>query len=150
MEKEEQILPEQQESLSRFERAGGLWPLIILMLIAAAVSVSILGSTPSDGLGTIGPTPSPDENRQTRIYTISYRAGVFSPTNLRIHVGDTVRFKNESIFGVHITCDQLAGFDSISEVPQNSTFSYTFSEVGIFEYHNEGDPDETGTIIVKD
>ena len=66
-----------------------------------------------------------------------------------------VRFKNESFFGIHMVTDphprhdDLPGFDSIADIPQNSYFSFTFSSKGIFGYHNENDPEEGGTIIVR-
>ena len=125
------------------------WLLIIIMLVMLAGAVTIL-SNPEDLTSQI-PTITPSESRQPRIYTVSYKGGVFSPTNLRIHAGDTVRFKNEGFFGVRVITDnnQLPGFDSVGNIPQSSYFSYTFAEKGIFGYHNNDKPDEQGTIIVR-
>ena len=125
------------------------WLLIIIMLMMLAGAVTILGN--SDNLASQMPTITPAESRQPRIYTISYRGGVFSPTNLRIHAGDTVRFKNDGFFGIRIITDnnQLPGFDSVGDIPQSSYFSYTFAEKGIFGYHNNNKPEEQGTIIVR-
>jgi len=105
----------------------------------------------SEDLSSKIPTPSPELTRQPRVYTVSYRGGVFSPTNLRIHAGDTVRFRNDAFFGIRVVTDnnQLPGFDSIGDIPQDSYFSYTFAEKGIFGYHNESKPEEQGTIIVR-
>ena len=97
-------------------------------------------------------TPTPVE-REPRFYTIIYKSGVFSPTNLRIHSGDTVRFKNDSYFGIKIISDQTNNqvpiFDSVGNIPQGSYFSYTFSEKGIFGYHIDENPEQQGTIIVR-
>ncbi|OGN09232.1 MAG: hypothetical protein A3C61_03485 [Candidatus Yanofskybacteria bacterium RIFCSPHIGHO2_02_FULL_39_10] len=125
------------------------WLLIIIMLMMLAGAVTILGN--SDNLVSQMPTITPTESRQPRIYTVSYRGGVFSPTNLRIHAGDTVRFKNDGFFGIRIITDnnQLPGFDSVGDIPQSSYFSYTFAEKGIFGYHNNNKPEEQGTIIVR-
>ncbi|MBI2065056.1 MAG: hypothetical protein HYT62_03340 [Candidatus Yanofskybacteria bacterium] len=125
------------------------WLLIIIMLIMLAGAVTVL-SDPGN-LASHIPTVTPTASRQPRIYTVSYRGGVFSPTNLRIHAGDTVRFKNEGFFGVRVVTDnnQLPGFDSVGDIPQSSYFSYTFAEKGIFGYHNNDRPDEQGTIIVR-
>lgn len=122
-----------------------------MLLLAGAVRIM---SEPQNLASKI-PTPTPRETREPRFYTVSYRSGVFSPTNLRIHAGDTVRFKNESFFSIHVISDphpahnQLPGFDSVGDIPQGSYFSYTFSEKGIFGYHNEKKPEEQGTIIVR-
>ena len=125
------------------------WLLIIVLLIMLAGAVTVL-SDPGDSTSHI-PTVTPTASRQPRVYTVSYRGGVFSPTNLRIHAGDTVRFKNEGFFGVRVVTDnnQLPGFDSVGDIPQSSYFSYTFAEKGIFGYHNNDRPDEQGTIIVR-
>jgi len=138
------------------ENSSSLWPLIILVLIGAAVAVSILGNANSEPLDATvnGSLELPLAlEHPPRIYTVSYRAGVFSPTNLRIHAGDTVRFKNESIFSLRIVSDlqhdSLPGFDSLGDIPQGSIFSFTFTIQGIFGYHNQRNIEETGTIIVK-
>jgi len=133
------------------------WVLIIILLILFGISVSVFSKkSPAPALpGNTDPAPSA-EARMPRIYNVSYRAGVFSPTNLRIHVGDTVRFKNEGFYPIRVTSDSstpdrkdLPGFDSIGDIPQNSYFSFTFSATGIFGYHNERDTGEAGTIIVR-
>lgn len=129
------------------------WILIIIMLLLLGGSIQILGD--SRDLSSNIPSVTPEITREPRFYTISYKSGVFSPTNLRIHAGDTVRFKNESFFGIRIVSDphsahnQLLGLDSVGDIPQGSYFSYTFSEKGIFGYHNEKKPEEAGTIIVR-
>ena len=93
--------------------------------------------------------PSTPETREPRMYSVSYKNGVFSPTNLRIHAGDTVRFKNEGLFGIRILSGSYIGFDSIGDIPQGSYFSFTFAAKGIFDYSNNKNPDEKGTIIVR-
>lgn len=90
-----------------------------------------------------------------RTYTVYYTSGVFSPTNLQINVGDTVRFVNDSLFPIRVVSDPhpghdtLPGFDSISEIPPQGIFSFTFTKRGIFDYHNERKVEQKGTIIVK-
>ena len=129
------------------------WILIVFLLLLSVGAVKFLSN--SNDLVSRIPTPTPEEIRQPRFYTVSYRGGVFSPTNLRIHAGDTVRFKNESFFGIRIISDphpthnQLPGLDSVGDIPQGSYFSYTFSEKGIFGYHNEKKSEEAGMIIVR-
>ena len=97
----------------------------------------------------------PNEQRNGRVYTVFYTSGLFSPTNLQINVGDTVRFKNDSLSSIrlisdpHPEHDELPGLDSISNVPSQGLFSYTFVVRGIFGYHNEKNPNQQGTIIVK-
>lgn len=143
-----------QNSLSeRRPNPAVFWVLIIVMLLMLAGSIKVLGK-PSELSSNI-PTPLPEESREPRFYTVSYKSGVFSPTNLRIHAGDTVRFKNDSFFSIRVVSDpqtqgsQIPMFDSVGDIPQGSYFSYTFAEKGIFGYHNEKKPQEQGTIIVR-
>jgi len=127
------------------------WVLIIILLALSALSINMLSENHLQKMASAVPTPTPEITREPRFYTVTYRGGVFSPTNLRIHSGDTVRFKNDSFFGIRIITDnnQLLGFDSVGGIPQGSYFSFTFAEKGIFGYHNYDDPDEQGTIIVR-
>lgn len=131
------------------------WVLIATLLLAAGGAVKMLGKS-SDLVSRLPTTPSVSEEiRQPRFYNVSYRNGVFSPTNLRIKAGDTVRFKNEGFFSIHVASDpnstnnKLPGFDSVGDIPQGSYFSYTFAEKGIFDYYNIKKPEERGTIIVR-
>jgi len=137
---------------SRHHNPAVFWLLIVIMLIILAGAVTILDGPINVASQTSQvPATTPEVNLQPRIYTISYQGGVFSPTNLRIHAGDTVRLKNEGFFGIRVITDnnQLPGFDSIGDIPQGSYFSYTFAEKGIFGYHNSNKPDEQGTVIVR-
>ena len=148
---EPQLAVKRKDKVPTLNAPGLIWLLIVVLLVLMGLAVSILGD--SQGLGgavpAISEEPTPTETRQPRIYTVSYKNGVFSPTNLRIHAGDTVRFKNESLFSIRILSDSYLGFDSVGEIPQGSFFSFTFAAKGIFDYHNYGNAEEKGTIIVR-
>lgn len=135
---------------------GVLWFLIVAMLVLLAVSVSFFNDGQSAAVSiSRSPFPSEEDETQSRVYTVSYKGGVFSPTNLRIRAGDTVRFKNDGILSIKILSDPepeqyfLPGFDSIGDVPQGSFFSFTFATKGIFGYHNGKSPSEKGIVIVR-
>ena len=125
------------------------WVLIIVLLAGFAAAIVTLGGSGRPISQSL--TPAPLASREPRFYTVTYKSGVFSPTNLRIHSGDTVRFKNDGFFSIRIMTDnnQLPGFDSIGDIPQGSYFSFTFAEKGIFGYHNVKNQDEQATIIVR-
>ena len=136
----------------RKKNAPGIsWLAVILLLILLALSVMIFGAPQNGATSTVAPvvSDSPTPTMVARIYTVSYDSGVFSPTNLRIHAGDTVRFKNDSIFPIHVVSEDLVGFDSVGDVPQGSYFSFTFAARGTFSYHNTHNTDQAGTIIVR-
>lgn len=134
------------------EPASVFWVFIILILGLFVVSVMFFTKGQefdlADRDSTLSTMDQKDE-RDSRVYTVTYKNGVFSPTNLRIHMGDTVRFKNDDIFSIHIYSESLPGFDSVGTIPRGGVFSYTFSSRGIFQYYNERDADEAGTVIVR-
>lgn len=135
------------------EPANVFWIFIILILGLFVVSVMFFtrGQVVElpDKKTTLSVLNSPDIDRDFRVYTVSYKNGVFSPTNLRIRMGDTVRFKNDGILPIRIISESLPGFDSIGAIPRGGVFSYTFSSRGIFQYHNGRNEDEMGTVIVR-
>ena len=137
------------EISNRHHNPALFWMLIVVLLALSGVAIQILGTKPN--LSSQISTPTPQMTREPRFYTVTYKSRVFSPTNLRIHSGDTVKFKNDGFFGIRVMTDndQLPGFDSVGDIPQGSYFSYTFAEKGIFGYHNGEDIEEQGTIIVR-
>lgn len=131
-----------------------LWVLIFVILALIAVAVSLLGPEPSAPLPVVDVSFTPTPSRESRIYTVRYRSGVFSPTNLRIHAGDTVRFLNDGGDALRIIADLQPGsrvpeFDSVGLVEAASYFSYTFPTVGEYAYHNYDKGSEAGVILVR-
>ena len=123
---------------------GAIWLVIILVLIGFVSAVLYFNSKNPVPIAGNSQVLSGRLNnaRQPRIYTVFYGLGVFSPTNLRIHIGDSVRFQNDSNVPIHVISDStdndldLPGFDSVGDVPPKGVFTFTFSQAGIFGYHN--------------
>lgn len=136
------------------EPHGLPWILIVLLLVLLSVAVLYFGKNinyqPASAVKGNGSTV-----RSPRTYSIFYSGGVFSPTNLRIHSGDTVKFQNNGFFGIRIAPntekdqENGIGFSNIGEIMPKNSFSYTFSTAGIFNYHNEKNPNEAGAIIIR-
>lgn len=158
---EPQLVVKKDNKLRPLNGPGVFWLLIVLVLVLTGFAVSTLDK-PGEIKNNSKDQPSSSplkssilEARKPRIYTVTYKGGVFSPTNLRIHAGDTVRFKNGGFFSIRIASDpdseynQIAGFDSIGDIPQGSYFAFTFAAQGIFGYYNVNNSDEKGTIIVR-
>ncbi len=129
-----------------------LGALILCVLLLLALAVAVLGT---DAPAEPAPTASATPQRESRTYTVTYRFEVFSPTNLRVHVGDTVRFQNDSSGPIRIIGDVQVGkrvpeFDSVALIEPDDYFSYTFARAGVFGYHTEADPNQAGVIIVRE
>lgn len=134
---------------------GAIWLFIILVLIGFAAATIYFGRGNKD-LAAVQPSANlPTPTRQARVYTVYYGLGVFSPTNIRIHVGDSVKFQNDGNLSIRVVSDrvsgvpELAGFDSVNDVPPEDSFTFIFTEAGTFGYHNGRNPNEEGTIIVR-
>ena len=129
-----------------------LWFLIILALTLFTGSLFYFGK---DAASNQQANLNGGGNYLGKVYTVYQTKGVFSPTNLQINVGDTVRFLNDGLTPMRVASDphpehsDLPGFDSVSEIPPQGIFSFTFSKRGIFDYHNERKPEQKGTVIVK-
>lgn len=130
---------------------GYFWLIIVLLLAALSISVTFFSRGNRYDLSALAgqPQPTKEAERAPRIYTVSYKNGTFSPTNIRIKAGDTVRFENHGLFGIRILSDDLTGFDSIGPVPAGGVFTYTFTSRGIFTYFNEKESEQTGKVIVR-
>lgn len=142
-------MPEESE----LQPEGRIWLLVILMLVVFAGSLFYFTRRNPDIFNSDQQARiNQNNNRQTRVYTVFYSTGVFSPTNLRIHVGDTVKFQNDSGQPIHISPDKPnnpVGFDSIGDIPPGSSFAYTFGKQGVFDYYNNLNKNERGTVIVR-
>ena len=142
--------------MSDSQPKGAIWFVIILVLLGFVFSVVYFGRH-DPNLANGGPLSStkPSTSRQPRVYTVFYGLGVFSPTNIRIHVGDSVRFQNDSKASIRVVSDvtngtpDLPGFDSVGDIQPGGVFTYTFSTAGIFGYNNVKEPSEEGTVIVR-
>jgi plastocyanin len=137
---------------TEYKPDGKMWLFVLLVCILFGGSLLYFGRNRGIDLQPIiTGTPA----RQSRVYTVYYNTGVFSPTNLRIHAGDSVKFLNESNDKLHVITDStnnvpdLAGFDSIGSIPSQGSFTYTFAVAGSFGYHNDLDKAERGMVIVR-
>ncbi len=135
---------------------GAIWLFIVLVLIGFAAATMYFGRDNKDLAAAVQPSVNrPASTRQPRLYTVYYGLGVFSPTNIRIHVGDSVKFQNDSNMPIRIVSDrvsgvpELAGFDSVNDIPPKDSYTFTFTESGIFGYHNGKNPSDEGTVIVR-
>ncbi|MEK7615818.1 MAG: hypothetical protein AAB420_01250 [Patescibacteria group bacterium] len=112
------------------------WFFIFVVLISFTTAVFFFGK------------PSPNEPAhiglpESRSYVITYRDGVFSPTNLRIRSRDSITFRNDSLRVIAIP-----EFNS-GEISPRGDYTRVFSTPGVYSYTNQFQPKEDGMIIVQ-
>ncbi len=83
-----------------------------------------------------------------KTYTVNIQNFAFSPAEITIKKGDTVKWTNLDSVSHTVTSDN-GKFDS-GLLSQNASWSRTFSEAGTFEYHCTPHPYMTAKIIVEE
>ncbi len=87
--------------------------------------------------------------------TVVYGDNGFAPKAMTVGVGTTVTWKNTGnrtmwvVSAVHPTHQELPGFDQLTATGNGTTYSYTFTKVGTWRYHNHVSPGDTGTVVVE-
>lgn len=85
---------------------------------------------------------------------VSLSENGFVPNVLTVRVGTTITWTNNSsknmwvASALHPTHQELPGFDQLKAVGKGGQYSYEFTKVGTWKYHNHQDPLITGTVIV--
>ena len=111
----------------------------------------------------IAPPQPPSNPITSSSATVTYTDSGFSPATIPIKKGDTVIFKNTAsddmrvssnphpIHNGYPTTGGCVGstFDSCSTIHPGSSWSFTFTFVGKWGYHNHLNPSEGGTVIVQ-
>jgi plastocyanin len=86
---------------------------------------------------------------------VKYTDSGWDPSTLTIKSGETVTFENDSsddawpASNVHPTHLLYPGFDAKKPLLHGDSYSFTFTKVGSWGYHNHLEPDVQGTIVVK-
>lgn len=89
-------------------------------------------------------------------YISSFGLKSFSPREVTIKVGQTVRWTNETSGGMWIASDphplhtDLPELDKKSSVSPGQSWEFTFTNPGTYGYHNHLSPSKTGTVIVTE
>ncbi len=103
------------------------------------------GPSPSTGDTTVGP----------KTYTIDYSSSCYSPANQTIKQGDTIKFTNSSNKNMWPASDNHPShtiypeFDPDTSITPGSSWSFTFTKTGSWDYHDHNKPGCTGTITVN-
>ncbi len=130
---------------------GGSWFAIIFLLAIFTVAVFVL-SKDSPAFTSSGWTSNGTAKLASRRYVVTYRSGVFSPTNLRVDKHDIIVFSNQSNSDLHIDSNDTSAADDMIRgkvIPSGKNVEVTFSLSGQVRYFNKENDSESGTIIIK-
>jgi plastocyanin len=120
--------------------------IAILPLIAAACNKSSNSATSNSG-GT-------NQAVQSGTAEIDMTDSGFSPSNITVKSGTVVIFKNTSsktywpASNPHPTHTDLPGFDALRGLNNGETYSFTFTKLGVWGFHDHLNPTLDGRITV--
>ncbi|NBV77282.1 hypothetical protein EBR66_03925 [bacterium] len=86
--------------------------------------------------------------------TVTWNGSGFTPKEVLIQKGGTVRFVNDSTTPVwpasdsHPSHNRLKGFDPAMGVVPGASWSFTFENAGVWDFHNHLEPRYVGRILV--
>lgn len=87
---------------------------------------------------------------------VSYTDAGFSPALLSVKKGTAVSFTNNSTRSMwvasapHPSHTILPEFDELTSVNNGGTYTFTFTKVGTWKYHNHMNPSDYGSVMVAE
>ncbi|MDP2650610.1 MAG: cupredoxin domain-containing protein [bacterium] len=130
--------------------------VIGLLLVFVAAGFIFIKQKGGEVLAPTGEEVSPTSSPSTAAnLEVVYTASGFSPKALTVKAGDTVVFKNNGgedfwpASGPHPTHTNYPEFDAKKAIPAGGSYSFTFTRIGSWKYHNHLNPGSTGTITVQ-
>ncbi|MEV0337568.1 cupredoxin family copper-binding protein [Nocardia sp. NPDC050713] len=129
-------------------------PIVTAFAVAATLSLAGCGSDESapEGNGTAQATSAsgtPTGERKAASVTVDVDDMKFSPENVTVGVGDTVRWKfsDKAPHSVQGIGDKAMGINS--PIFDNGEWSYTFTQPGTYRYLCTLHPEMRGTVTVQ-
>ncbi len=92
---------------------------------------------------------------KTQNPTVEYSGQGFSPNSITVKSGTTVTWVNKGsdpmwvASAPHPVHTNLSGFDALKGTSAGGSYSYTFTKVGKWGYHNHLAPSKTGEVVVE-
>lgn len=151
-----------------------IWALIVVIVVVLGAWFAFgreVGAPAETATTTPPATQETAPTADARTHTVTYTDEGFAPATLTIALGDTVTFVNESGGDMWVGADEhpthtsydgtstrehcadgtntTGSFDQCARSGSGSTWSYTFTKAGTFDYHNHARAADGGTIIVN-
>lgn len=145
-----------------------MWISVLVIIVIILVAwwymnrgqgvVETIGDTPAPETTptvTPVPSPSPSSSPATSAMTVSMTDTGFSPATITVPAGTTVTFVNNGqaahrpASNPHPTHTDLPGFDATRALQTGESYSFTFTKVGTWGYHDHPNPSTKGQVVVQ-
>jgi plastocyanin len=137
----------------------GIIIFVIIILVGGYIYMRRQPVSPPDVMENLPVVPAASSTPSATLpktVTVTYDGTSFSPATVTINKGDTVKFTNNSTTtkmwvasAPHPTHTDYPGFDRKAALSQGQSYSFTFTKVGSWKYHNHVKPTSYGTVVVK-
>jgi len=117
---------------------------ILLMLSCMLIITGLLAAI---SCSSSSQTTTPSETTPTQSSAVTIQNLSFSQANITVSVGTKVTWTNKDSITHTVTSD-TGLFDS-GPINNGGTFSYTFNNKGVFDYHCTIHPTMKGTVTVQ-
>jgi plastocyanin len=101
------------------------------------------------------PAPTPNPTPTPKTVTVSITSSGFSPSSITINKGDTVKFVNNDTAqhwpasDPHPTHTDYPGFDALRGLSNGQSYSFTFTKLGTWGYHDHLNSARHGSVTVQ-
>lgn len=129
---------------------GGYW-LLRGQMENTQQSTPTNNSSQTQGSQRVNPTTESNKNN----VIIEYSAQGFSPNSITVKSGTTVKWINKGSDPMWVASNphpihtNLSGFDALKGISARGSYSYTFTKVGKWGYHNHLVPGKIAEVIVE-
>ncbi len=126
----------------------------VIILLGAGCSAAAPRPTANEKPQPAATTATPPESVSIEEGLIQMTDRGFSPTQITVPVGTMVVFKNVGTqphwpaSALHPTHLELPGFDALRGIPPDESYTYTFTKVGTWKFHDHLNPSYTGSVTV--
>jgi plastocyanin len=129
--------------------------ILVILVAAGAVALTHKSSPNTTTSPTYNSQPkssnnSANSNSQPAIGTVDIKNMAFTPSQITVAKGGTVTWTNNDNT-THTVVDDLSnvGGPNSGDIASGSSYSFTFTKTGSFQYHCSIHPSMRGTIVVK-
>lgn len=128
--------------------------IIAIIVLSAAVVVGLLYFNWNDSgdraknIESLFGTPTPADGSPPTTHAIAIQDFAFNQPSITVKKGDTAVWTNKDSAPHTVTGDN--GGPGSQTMNMENTYSFTFTDIGTFNYHCAFHPSMTGTVVVTE
>lgn len=121
---------------------------VLVIVLVAAIVIGFLASRSNKTKTT--PTPKTLVSNIQTVTTVKYDGKAFTPADISVKAGTTIRFVNNSSSGLWVesTNSMLPTLNSTKVLDKNGSYNFTFTQKGSVKYDNKQSSSQTGKVTV--